>query len=232
MLLRKLPPISVEQLIRSGLPIGFRSMPTVLASYLAEANRPRRSRRLGVVGNIDDLGGNTYSNIQIRWSALRATGLPNTIVANQPNDSATAARQQLTYTFGTGVGQINQIAQLTQTVGTSATVNFAIDVWLKNVIGDASATFSAIKELWIELLTVAQGGGASASQVTFGNHATNAWAALLGATGTYVLKTGGMWHHQDQTAGGLSITTGDFLKMVNDDGANIASVRLTAFGLK
>ena len=101
-----------------------------------------------------------------------------------------------------------------------------------NVLGEATATFSHIKEMWIELLTVAQGGGASASGVTMGDHATNAWAALLGATGTYALTSGGMWHHQDQSSAGLAVTGGDLLKTVNGDSVNAASLRITLFGCK
>ena len=79
---------------------------------------------------------------------------------------------------------------------------------------------------------MAQGAGATSSGILMGDHASLAWAPILGATGTYLLGAGGLWHHQDQTPGGLATVGTDVIKTVNQDSGHIATVRITAFGLK
>jgi stage V sporulation protein SpoVS len=237
-MLLKIPPrVSAEQLIRSGvLFYGDRDFPSTLARFLATRKPRRRYSRPGVVGNIDGIGAATASQLALAWAASRAAGLPNTINATGPNSAlATNLRQPVKYTIGTtGAGTINQVAQKTILVTNGAPQNVTMDIWPFNVIGDVNATFSAIREMWIELLSIAQGGGASASDITLGGHATNAWSAVLtpGATALYKLKLAGLWLIQDQTAVGLPITAGDFLKILNNDAGNIASVRMTAVGYK
>jgi hypothetical protein len=231
--------VSIEELIRSGcLVSGDLDMPSKLARFFQTMNRRlyRPNVRLGAVGSIDSLGGNTITGIALSWGAIRSAGVPAPIPSNGPTAGVTTQRQNVQYTFNSsGVGAINQIAQNTTTIGAGATSNIAMDV-ITNVLGEATATFSAIKELWIELLTNAQGAaqaaGQESSQVTMGNHATNAWAAILGATGTYKLASAGLWHHQDQSSAGLTVTAGDFLKTVNNDGSKAASLRMTVFGFK
>ena len=226
---------SVEEMLDMG--IGDRSIPRAwVPSIIANMARQRfvRRGRRGTVGNITDVTGATQGGLIQTWGATRgtSTGIPAAFTVSNPNGTTTS-RQTVNYTYGSsGATAINQIVQTTGTIGTSATVNFNMVTWADNVIGDASATLTAVKEWWWELLTVAQGGGATASDVTLGDHATNAWAPILGATGTYAIKAGGMWHHQDQSSAGLAVTAGDLLKSVNNDASNIATYRVTAFGYK
>ncbi len=242
MLMELTPDFLVESLIRTGrLTMNDRFMPTKLALFLETMKKQRRmirrGRRQGVVGSIDTIAAATTSQLALSWDASITTGLPAALRTSGPNAlTVTNLRQPVSYTLGTsGVGKINQVAQRTYTIGVNPTV---VDVdmvtWAKNVVNDTSATFSAYKEIWIELLTAAQGGGtvASASSITMGNHATNPWDNVLSATGLYTLKSGGLWLMQDQTSAGIGVTAGDLLSTLNNDASNIASVRMTAFGFK
>lgn len=235
-LLTPVRPISAEELIRSGvLGVGVLDMPTRLARFINHMSRRdvfRPNRRIGSVGSIDTINPATSSGVAMAWDVAQTSGVPVALRSAGPTQGTTTVRQAVNYTYGSsGVGAINQVAQVTTTVGAGAISNIAMDV-IQNVLGQATATFSAIKELWIELLTTTQGGGANASQITMGAHATNPWSGILSATGTYKVASGGMWHHQDQSSAGLTVTAGDFLKTVNNDGANAASVRMTVFGFK
>lgn len=234
--------LNAAQLIGAGIiPIGDYHFPSKLAKfvdgmrleYAKDLKRCRKNRRLGVLGNIDTVNSATSSALAIQWDVARSSGLPTALRAVGPTNGTTTSRQQVNYTFNTtGAGTINQVAQRTVTIGTSATSNIDMVTWTVNVVGDASATFSAYREIWIELLTTTQGGGASASSILMGNHATNAWDNVLSATGTYTLASGGIWLMQDQTTAGIGVTAGDLLKTVNNDASNAASVRMTAVGYK
>lgn len=206
---------------------------------LNDVNKPhsRRSWINETVGNIDVVSPATSSSVAYQWSVSRSTGLPTgspIASSGPPQGNVNTYRVPTSYTYGSsGVNAINQVAQTTTTIGTSATVNFNVVTWADNVIGDASATFSAIKFWLFELLTATQyGSGATASSVTLGDHATNAWIGILSATGTYTIQAGGVWHHEDITSGGIEVTAGDLLKSVNNDASNIATIRVTAFGFK
>jgi hypothetical protein len=247
MLVKTIRALTVAELIQAGcLQTGDMDMPQKLASFM-QRNRSsvqRRFIRPGVVtGNIASINSPTSSSISLAWDVTRTAGLPVGApgrFVGPLNSDPKRIRSPVSYTFVSGAPalptDINQIAQVNQAVAATATVNFAMDVIANNVIGDASATFTKIKELWIELLTNAQGAtelsGAEASDVTMGNHATNAWAGVLGATSTYNVKLGGMWHHQDQSIAGTAVTAGDFLKTVNNDSTKNATLRITLFGLK
>ena len=244
MLLQKLPRLlSIEEVVQTcRLDINDPTMPNKIARFvkiMGDNRLYRRFRRMGTVGSIDTVNPATQSTAQMAWSIARsasvASGLPTALSITGPGNGATQVRQPVSYTYGSsGVGAINQLCQVimnSTSIAASGTNNFAMDV-ITNLLGEATATVSAVKELWIELLTTTQGGGANASSITMGDHATNAWAAILGATGTYDLASGGMWHHQDQSSAGLTVAAGDKLKTVNNDGANAATVRVTVFGFK
>ena len=84
------------------------------------------------------------------------------------------------------------------------------------------------------MLSAAQhASGTACTSITIGNHASAAWVAPFGASGTYVIKNGGHWEHEEPTAGGVAITatTADLLKIVNDDSVNAAFVRITVLGI-
>lgn len=140
-----------------------------------------------------------------------------------------------TWAFGTGVTQFNQPLTTTVSIAGGATNNFDLASSLTNVVGDASATLTGIKHILIELISVAQDAtnGTACTGITIGNHATAAWAAPFGATGTYAIKNGGYWAHEEPTAGGVVVTqtTADLIKIVNNDGAVAAYVRISVFGL-
>jgi hypothetical protein len=255
--------VSAEDMIRFGnIPVDDRHFPSKLANFLRLMEKPelvplpRRSlmdrvkrfffpgqisrRRLGTVGSIDGVGAASQGAQTLNWAVSVAAGLPSKMNVTGPDQTvATNFRAPVSYTLGTtGAGTINQVAQKTVQVTNGALNHFAIDVWTKNVVNDASCTFSAFRELWIELLTVAQGAAAGhiSSNVIIGADAGQKWVGLLNAAGTYTLKAGGLWLNQDQTTAGIAITTGDLLQINNADagnaGANLADVRLTAVGYK
>jgi hypothetical protein len=86
----------------------------------------------------------------------------------------------------------------------------------------------------IQLLSAAQDSvnGTACSSITLGAHATAPWiGGPFGATDTYKINNGGKWLHADFSAAGLAVvaTTGDILKIVNNDGAVAAAYKLSVF---
>lgn len=139
-----------------------------------------------------------------------------------------------TWTLGTAADQVNQPLITTLSIAGGATENFDLSGVLTNIVGDATAALSAIKHICIELISVAQDStnGTACSSITIGNHATAAWIAPFGAAGTYTIVNGGYWAHEDPSAAGVAVTatTADIIKIVNNDGAVAAYVRITILG--
>lgn len=139
-----------------------------------------------------------------------------------------------TWALGTDVDQVNQPLVTTVSIAAGATNNFDLSGVMTNVVGDAAATLSAIKHILVELISTTQDStnGTACSSITIGNHATAAWVGPFGATGTYTIVNGGYWAHEDPSAAGLAVTatTADILKIVNNDGAVAAYVRITILG--
>lgn len=232
---------NAEEIIRAGIiPIGRRDTAPRLAAFLDQMKRNRAwnpRRRLGTVGSISTVGGQTQGGLVQAWYVTgQPTGLQAPIVSQGiPPTASPAARGNVTYTYGSsGATAINQIMQVVFTVTNGTPNSFAMDTWTGylSVLNDSAPTCSAVKEWTVELLTVAQGGGATASAVVCGDAASNAWAGILSSTGTYTIASGGLWHHQDQTSAGIAVVASNVLKIANSDSSNIATLRITMFGFK
>lgn len=163
------------------------------------------------------------------------SGLTNSI-SGAINSTTTNLLSTKPWSYGTGVDSGNQILTTAVSIAASGTNSFDLSGALTNIAGDSSATLSAVKAIMVELLTSAQDStnGTACSSITIGADATNPWLAPFDAgTGTYTIKSGGRWFHEDPTAAGLAVTagTGDILQIVNNDGAVAAYVRITILGL-
>lgn len=173
---------------------------------------------------------------QMTGTATRTvTGLTNTI-SGQLDSTATNALASKPWTYGTGVDSANQIVTTALSIAASGTNDLDLSGSLTNIVGDTTATLSAVKAIMVELINVAQDStnGTACSSITIGADATNPWLAPFDAgTGTYTIKSGGRWFHEDPTAGGLPVTasTGDILQIVNNDAGVAAYVRVTIIGL-
>ena len=175
------------------------------------------------------------TGINISWDVLKAVGtVPN---ANENQGIGTTA---VGWTFGTTSGEYcNQIVRGLLTITSSGTNNFVMSTCtIPNVIGTSSPTFSKVKEMIVELLSAGQltdagAAGNAASSVSLGNGAGagQAWPGPFGNTGVYTLNNGDKWHHVASEGGGVAVTAGDNLKILNNDGALSAYVRITILGL-
>jgi len=179
-----------------------------------------------VLGAIDSFSGQVLTQQSMTWNPTKSTGVPN-----PGTFSGAFPRGSTTYGYGSsGVGNINQIFQYTLTVGAGATNNLTLHGTQTNAVGDLLATLTAIKEIKVELLNTSQGGGANATSISLGNAGANPWAGPFGTTGVYTLNSGDMWAHQDLSSAGKAVAATSVLKILNNDGSNAASVRITIFG--
>lgn len=201
-----------------------------LFAHLRDSRRRQRSMhaRLGrafALATVENL----VTRVSVVGNATRTvSGLSNSIVGGVD------IQKSKTWTLGTAVDTVSQILTTTLSIAASATNNFDLVASLTNVVGDSSATLTGIKFILVELLTSSQhASGTACTSITIGNHGSAAWVAPFGATGTYTIKSGGWWAHEDPTAAGVAITatTADLLKIVNDDATNAAFVRITVLGI-
>lgn len=196
---------------------------------LADTPRRKRFSRLGLAWAVSSMESVRTSH-QISGTFSRTlTG------GTDPINGAVTVAKSKSWTLGTAADQVSQPITTTVAIAAGATSNLDLSGLLSNVVGDALATLSAIKHILIELISVAQDGtnGTACSGITIGNHATAAWVGPFGATGTYVIKNGGYWAHEEPTAAGVAVvaTTADLIKIVNNDGAVAAFVRVTILGI-
>lgn len=195
---------------------------------------PKPSRRRSLAGLGRAFAINTIESVR---TTTGISGVFNRTLTGGTNDikGEIAVSKSKSWTVGTAVDQISQALTTTVSIAGGATNNFDLVGNMTNVVGDASAPLTGIKSILIELINVAQDAtnGTACTGITIGNHATAAWVAPFGATGTYVIKSGGYWHHEEPTAGGVAVTatTADILKIVNNDGAVAAYVRITIIGI-
>ena len=135
----------------------------------------------------------------------------------------------LTYQFGTGVGNANQIVCGVIAGAATATVHAAMDTWVQfnNLVNDASPTFTLIKHAVIELLNASQADldgnlGTANPTLTLGNNGTQAWPGLgLTSTNIMVLSTGGFINVSKPA--GWAVTAGDLLDIVSGAGFTFRS---------
>lgn len=144
-----------------------------------------------------------------------------------------STRQSSSFTYsdslaqGTGADQADLLFVNQTTLAAGATLNLDLAGSLTDVFG-ATITFARIKTFYFSLLTTT-----TASSVTIGNHAS---AAFLGwfsaATDRITVRNGGffMISAPDATGYAVTATTADIIKILNNDGSNIATYQIAIAG--
>jgi hypothetical protein len=126
------------------------------------------------------------------------------------------------YVDGTGVGAVNIAYDANPTIASGATLSLDLAGGsLLNPFGDA-LTFVKVKAMRYE---AAEG---NTTNVTIGA-GTNAFVGPLGATGTHVLKPGGVYQWSDPNGYTVTPGTADLVQHVNAAGAG-AGVKITIIG--
>lgn len=157
-----------------------------------------------------------------------------TAVANLTNElDLGEASAPLTRTYrsvfdnGTGAGQADKVFHDQRTLAASATEDLDLAGVLTDPLG-AALTFARIRGL------VVAAAAANTNNVVVGNASSNAWAALLGATGTVVLRPGAVLALAvgEADAAGYAVTagTGDLLKVANSAGGTSVTYDLIIIG--
>lgn len=179
--------------------------------------------------------GTTVTKHSFQYDASKTqSGLQNALqsVGNRNCESS--------YTFGTASGlYINQVIVGTVTLAGGATTDYNVStgLTLSNVVGATAPSLTVVKEFWLELLSAAQTddagtAGSATSSITCGNDGGAPWdSGPLGATDTYKLLNGDKWIHVSNATAGMSVSSGDILQIVNNDGAVAAKIRYTWLGL-
>ncbi|MFG2277519.1 hypothetical protein ACGFNQ_02375 [Streptomyces asoensis] len=136
-----------------------------------------------------------------------AAGLGTARVPAQLSRSVTLAN-------GTGVGKADKVYQARRTLAASATEDLDLAGVLADALG-STVTFVRVKGLFISA------AAANANNVVVGAASSNAWAALLNATGTLTVRPGATVGAMAGVAdAGYAVTagTGDLLKIANSAG--------------
>lgn len=152
--------------------------------------------------------------------------------ANSGSLNATAVEQNYSTTnqftsIGAGALAFNEIYCAVRTLAGGASETLDLYGGLTNEIGD-TINFARIKSISIELLTTT-----TASSITVGNAASNPWTGPLGGTTpTITIRNGGFFAASCSDATGFTVTnaSADSLKVLNNDGSNTATYRLTLIG--
>ncbi|MEU8760648.1 hypothetical protein [Streptomyces sp. NPDC048659] len=138
-----------------------------------------------------------------------------------------AARSSTAWSSGTGVGQADRVFSDRRTLNASASEDLDLAGVLLDAFGQA-ITFVRIKGLYIKA------ADANVNNVVIGNATSNAWAALLGATGTLALRPGAALGLATGTADptGYAVTagTGDILKVGNSGAGTAVTYDIVIIG--
>ena len=145
--------------------------------------------------------------------------------------------KNIPYTFGTGAGKINQVVEIIFTVVKNTTTVLDLSGVVTNRVGDLLSTFTVVKFLKVEYLTVAQdatSGTASTATVTIKPGGSNpVTTSPLGAAEQFTLKPGAVLIWEDALTGfTVTAATADTLDFVHSDNVLDAALRLTIFGEK
>jgi hypothetical protein len=135
--------------------------------------------------------------------------------------------RQTSLADGTGTGQADRIWHDTRTLAASATEDLDLAGVLVDAFG-ATVTFARVKGLVVATLA------ANTNNVVVGNATSNAWAALLGATGTLTVRPGAVvaCFAGPADAVGYAVTagTGDLLKVANGAGGTAVTYDIIVIG--
>ncbi|WP_282698209.1 hypothetical protein [Streptomyces sp. CC208A] len=147
-------------------------------------------------------------------------------------DLATASapvtvRAATTWQSGIGAGQADRVFSDRRTLAASATEDLDLAGVLLDAFG-AAITFARVKGLYV------RADAANVNNVVLGNATSNAWAALLGATGTLTLRPGAAvgltTGAADATAYAVTAGTGDLLKVANSGAGTAVSYDIVIIG--
>ncbi|MEV0445854.1 hypothetical protein AB0I84_12875 [Streptomyces spectabilis] len=130
-------------------------------------------------------------------------------------EDSLAFRRAVQLTDGVTAGKADRVFHDRRTLAASASEDLDLAGVLTDAFGQA-LTFVRVKGLFIAAAAT------NTNNVIIGNAASNAWAALLGATGTVTLRPGAslgvMTGPADATAYPVTAGTGDLLKVANSAG--------------
>lgn len=129
------------------------------------------------------------------------------------------------YQNGTSAGKIDLVYAKQLTLAATPTT---LDLTSLNDLSGASVNFARVRELVIEIVDTTAG-----HDVTIGDAASNAWAPFLGATGTYVIFAGTIYHVADPNTVGSgvgAVVTGSSKALKLDPGSNTVVVNILIAG--
>lgn len=161
------------------------------------------------------------------------TGAPATIASS-------SWVPKLSFTNGTGAGNANNYISVIRTLAGGANESIDLTATLADLVGTSSVTILTVRVFLFWLLSTAQTGpdastvGTAASSVTLGNGVTPAFTATAGfiggATNTLNVYNGGFLCTGVANAGGFTVDgTHKLLKVLNNDGANVATYAIELF---
>ncbi|MFJ3097353.1 hypothetical protein [Streptomyces hydrogenans] len=137
------------------------------------------------------------------------------------------ARAATTWQNGTGAGKADRMFSDRRQLLASATEDLDLAGVLLDAFGTA-ITWARIKGLYI------RAADANVNNVIIGAAATNAWATLLGATGTITLRPGTAigvtTGAADATAYAVTAGTGDLLKVANSGAGSAVTYDVVIIG--
>jgi hypothetical protein len=131
-------------------------------------------------------------------------------------------------TNGTGANQASKMYVAKRTLAGGANETLDLAGSLTDQFG-STITFTAVKGLKISLLT-----DTTASSILVGNTGANGWLGLFNATTDAVkIRNGYSFAVFGTDAAGMAVTagTGDLLKVLNQDGANVATYTILVYGI-
>ncbi|MGW8762366.1 hypothetical protein ACWGN5_07685 [Streptomyces sp. NPDC055815] len=159
-------------------------------------------------------------------------GVSVSATLTKAGDLSTAAdplswRRALHLEPGTSAGKADTRFADTRTLAASATEDLDLAGTLTDIFGTV-VTFARIKGLFISAAAT------NTNNVIVGGAASNAWAALLGATGTLTLRPGAsvalMTGSTDATTYAVTAGTADLLKVANSAAGTPVSYDIVIIG--
>lgn len=157
------------------------------------------------------------------WGAAKTTN----VGADTSNSGSFVYSNSLT--AGTGAEKVNMFYVDEIPIAAGATVNLDVSGALTDVFA-ASVTFTKIRLLYVELLSTETSTGES---ISVGGHASAACASFFGDVSDKIkVRLGGCLQLtcKDATAYAVTATTGDMLKITNNDAVNPVIVRIGLAG--
>ena len=174
----------------------------------------------------------TLSGVVNKLAAV--TGTPDITV---PLSSAPLSSAPQAWAYGSGAAYTcNNVVRTVFTATKNTTTTLDLSGSLANVLSEAATTFTVIKRILFEYLTVAQdsvNGTASTGTVTIQPGASNPiTTSPLGAAQTYKMTNGDKWLCEKGNIAGITVAggTADTFDFVHNDTSDDAHFLITVFG--